>query len=221
MILLNFFLSLQIIITLFIFLVDNLIYSVILLISILLNASVLLFMLKMDFLAFIFIIIYAGAIAILFLFIIMIRRNSILKKCVIFFGMLFVFLNQIFYFIYNRKLKVILLFDRSLQSVFDIDHNFINFSQNSYSFDNSSFLIAGLVLSVIMAETIMFTLNFNLTETNQAVEQEVGFLISYIYFLNAIIFISIAILLLFLKIQINLLVINIVYYILNLKKLIN
>jgi NADH-quinone oxidoreductase subunit J len=201
MILLNFFLSLQIIITLFIFLVDNLIYSVVLLISILLNASVLLFMLKMDFLAFIFIIIYAGAIAILFLFIIMIRRNSILKKCVIFFGMLFVFLNQIFYFIYDRKLKVIFFFDRSLHSFFDINHDFINFSQNSYSFDNSSFLIAGLVLSVIMAETIMLTLNFNLTKTNQMVEQGVGFLISYIYFLNAIIFISIAILLLFLGID--------------------
>jgi NADH:ubiquinone oxidoreductase subunit 6 (subunit J) len=125
MILLNVFLSLQIIITLFIFLVDNLIYSVILLISILLNASVLLFMLKMDFLAFIFIIIYAGAIAILFLFIIMIRRNSILKKCIIFFGMLFMFLNQIFYLIYNRKAKVILIFDHSLHSVFDINHDFI------------------------------------------------------------------------------------------------
>ena len=201
MILLNFFLSLQIIITLFIFLVDNLIYSVVLLVSIFLNASVLLFMLKMDFLAFIFIIIYAGAIAILFLFIIMIRPSYILKKCVIFFGILFVFLNQIFYFIYDRKLKVIFFFDRSLQSVFDINHDFINFSQNSYSFDNSSFLIAGLVLSVIMAETIMLTLNFNLTKTNQIVEQEVGFLISYIYFLNAIIFISIAILLLFLGID--------------------
>ena len=158
-------------------------------------------MLKMDFLAFIFIIIYAGAIAILFLFIIMIRRNSILKKCVIFFGMLFMFLNQMFYSIYIRKAKVSLLFDRSLQSVFDINYNFINFFQGSYSFDHSTFLIAGLVLSVIMAETIMFTLNFNLTETNQTVEQEVGFLISYIYFLNAIIFISIAILLLFLKIH--------------------
>ena len=201
MILLNFFLSLQIIITLFIFLVDNLIYSVVLLISIFLNASVLLFMLKMDFLAFIFIIIYAGAIAILFLFIIMIRPSSILKKCVIFFGILFIFLNQIFYFIYDRKVKVIFFFDRSLHSFLDINHDFINFSQNSYSFDNSSFLIAGLVLSVIMAETIMLTLNFNLTKTNQMVEQEVGFLISYIYFLNAIIFISIAILLLFLGID--------------------
>ena len=201
MILLNFFLSLQIIITLFIFLVDNLIYSVVLLVSIFLNASVLLFMLKMDFLAFIFIIIYAGAIAILFLFIIMIRPSSILKKCVIFFGILFIFLNQIFYFIYDRKAKVTFFFDRNLHSFFDINHNFINLSQNSYSFDNSSFLIAGLVLSVIMAETIMLTLNFNLTKTNQMVEQEVGFLISYIYFLNAIIFISIAILLLFLGID--------------------
>jgi NADH-quinone oxidoreductase subunit J len=201
MILLNLFLSLQIIITLFIFLVDNLIYSVVLLVSIFLNASVLLFMLKMDFLAFIFIIIYAGAIAILFLFIITIRPSSILKKCVVFFGILIVFLNQIFYFIYDRKLKVIFFFDRSLHSFFDINHDFINFSQNSYSFDNSSFLIAGLVLSVIMAETIMLTLNFNLTKTNQIVEQEVGFLISYIYFLNAIIFISIAILLLFLGID--------------------
>ena len=52
-----------------------------------------------------------------------------------------------------------------------------------------------------MAETIILTLNFNLTKTNQMVEQEVGFLISYIYFLNAIIFISIAILLLFLGID--------------------
>ena len=86
-------------------------------------------------------------------------------------------------------------------SFFNINPNFINFSQNSYSFDSSSFLIAGLVLSVIMAETIMLTLNFNLTRTNQIVEQEVGFLISYIYFLNAIIFISIAILLLFLGID--------------------
>jgi len=57
--------------------------------------------------------------------------------------------------------------------------------------------------------------------SNQTIKTQTGFLISYIYFLNVIIFISIAILLLFLKIQINLLVINIVYYILNLKKLIN
>ena len=62
---------------------------------------------------------------------------------------------------------------------------------------------------------------FNLTETNQIIEKRLKFFISCIYFLNVIIFISIAILLLFLKIQINLLVINIVFYLLNLKKLIN
>ena len=113
MILLNFFLSLQIILTLFIFLVDNLIYSVVLLVSIFLNASVLLFMLKMDFLAFIFIIIYAGAIAILFLFVIMMINiknlpiNSVLKKYIIFFGIVFIFLNQIFYFIYSQKVEII------------------------------------------------------------------------------------------------------------------
>ena len=177
MILLNFFLSLQIIITLFIFLVDNLIYSVVLLISIFLNASVLLFMLKMDFLAFIFIIIYAGAIAILFLFVIMMINiknlpvNSILKKYIIFFGIAFIFLNQIFYFIYSQKREII-FFDLNLYNFFDINHNLINFSQLLYSFNNFSFLIAGLILLVAMVGTIMLTLNFNLTETNQIVEKQ-------------------------------------------------
>jgi len=76
---LTFLLSLLGVISSSIFIVDNLMYSVLLLILTFINSSFILFLIEADFLAFIFIIIYVGAIAILFLFVIFVLLLSIHK----------------------------------------------------------------------------------------------------------------------------------------------
>lgn len=103
---LTFLLSLLGVISSSIFIVDNLMYSVLLLILTFINSSFILFLIEADFLAFIFIIIYVGAIAILFLFVIMMinikasenTSSKAFKLFIILCGCCGLFLNQASFF---------------------------------------------------------------------------------------------------------------------------
>jgi NADH-quinone oxidoreductase subunit J len=157
-----------ILICLFVFIVDNPVHSVLLLILAFFNAAIILFLIRVEFLAIIFIIIYVGAIAILFLFVVMMLNVKI-----------FIFdLTQYYLFLF------LFLFTFSLQIflfIIDIFHNLSNYEgvyvnipnflfdnltainilgQVLYNYYTSCFLLAGLVLLVAMIGAISLTLNF-------------------------------------------------------------
>ena len=142
----------------------NPIHSVFALIGLFINSSALLFTLQSDFLAIILLVVYVGAIAILFLFVIMmlhlnlaLLHENLLRYLPIGCILGFLFLINSFYigdiFIDNQFNPF---------SDFLINNNQINsihiFSNNLYSTYSVYFLISSLILFVAMVGAIVITL---------------------------------------------------------------
>jgi NADH-quinone oxidoreductase subunit J len=157
-----------------VFLADNTVHSVLFLILAFFNSSILLFVLNIEFLGVIFIIIYVGAIAVLFLFIIMMLSNKIFSLnfklyYILYFFFAYCFFKSVFYI-----LKETFLFSKeenmySLLPLFLIDNlNILNIQgQMLFNYHNSSFLLAGFVLLVGIVGSIVLSLNFNNKYENQ------------------------------------------------------
>lgn len=155
----------------FVILAVNPVYSVIFLVLTFLFSAGLLFLLQLDFIALTFIIVYVGAIAILFLFVVMMlnikitnRSSNIFKYfplgsffAIIFLGGLF---NKIVGFfiipIKNEYLQPIFWFLN-----FDKISNLLVLGNVLYTHFFIFFLIAGLILLVSMLGAIVLTLEFN------------------------------------------------------------
>ena len=166
---LNGLISLSLIfICIFVFIVDNPVHSVLLLILAFFNAAIILFLLRVEFLAIIFIIIYVGAIAILFLFVVMMLNVKIfildltqyylflIVFLLTFSLQVFLFVSDIFYNLtnYEGMYSIIPTF------LFDDLSNINILGQVLYNYYTPCFLLSGLVLLVAMIGAISLTLNF-------------------------------------------------------------
>lgn len=149
-------------------------------------SGVILFLFNSEFLGVTFIIIYVGAIAVLFLFIIMmlnVKRNmsSLNLKQFVFltisvFGALF-----IAFAIFSEDILLfttkILSFKQNLDSrylakeindlSFDTLGNITILGQSLFNYYSTAFLLAGLVLLVALVGAVALTLNFNTHKKNQ------------------------------------------------------
>jgi NADH-quinone oxidoreductase subunit J len=145
------------------FIVSNPVHSVLFMIFGFCNGSVLLFFLGVEFLSLIFVIIYVGAIAILFLFVIMmldIKHNKMLVNSNDYY---------LFFFIYFYLFSFILIFlkinfffnEEIFFFLYDSNNEIKNIGQSIYNFYNLNFLIAGLILLISIVGPISLTLNFN------------------------------------------------------------
>ena len=151
------------------------VFSLLFLVSCFLNSSLLLFFLECEFLALLFVIIYVGAIAVLFLFVIMMLESKAidLSKNVIKYvpmGSFFILLLLIPIFdLINFE------FDNSYMNSF-----YVNYYQNWYDLINSitdvevygkvlyshyvvHFLVAGFILLLVLICVVYLTNNFNKT----------------------------------------------------------
>lgn len=172
MVKLTLLLSLLSIFSFSIFIVDNLIHSVFLLILLFLTSSFILFLMQVDFLGFAFIIIYVGAIAVLFLFVIMMiniknienTKAKSFKLFILICCCCGIFFNQWSFFFYHSNL---LYWDLNISRLFDSFDNIFLISKLLYSFYNFSFLIAGLILLVAMLGAILLTMNFKPNSLSQ------------------------------------------------------
>ena len=145
----------------------NPVHSVLFLILAFLNAGFILLLFKIEFIALLFIIIYVGAIAILFLFIVMmlnikkevftVRINNLLLACltacffVVFLS--FDFVSFDFLNVFNYESFFQLLY---VDSFSDIN----TFGQSLYNYYLSLVLIGGFILLVSMIGAIVLTLEF-------------------------------------------------------------
>jgi len=151
----------------------NPIHSVFFLIIVFLHISFLLLLLHVEFLAFLIFIVYLGAIAVLFLFVIMMfnihileTRDNIIRYIPLVIS-IFLIILEISYITNWIEFKWSLL---SFQDFFYIHKNWYNFLYSKdnivvisiiYNYYLYNFIIASLILLVAMIGAIMLTLNLN------------------------------------------------------------
>jgi len=152
----------------FVFISDNPVHSVLFLILAFCNASSILFIFNVDFLGVLFIIIYVGAIAVLFLFVVMMLNVKIFSfDLTQYYSLLFLFVSLFFIQIFSTVSKIFIQFEnQNIYSdipffLFDSLSNLNILGQILYNYYTSSFLIAGLVLLVAMIGSIALTLTFS------------------------------------------------------------
>jgi NADH-quinone oxidoreductase subunit J len=166
----------------FVLISENPVHSVLFLILTFCNAAAILLLLNVEFLGLIFIIVYVGAIAVLFLFVVMMLNvkiyslKSYSQKPFIFLagficiGQIFLLLEKTFSnsntLTTDDSLSVVAFLD-SLSSI-DV------LGQALYNNYIICFLIAGLVLLVAMIGAIVLTLNFSSQRKNELVFRQLS-----------------------------------------------
>jgi len=174
---------------LFIFITRNPVHSVLFLILAFFTSSILLFILDIEFLGIIFIIIYVGAIAVLFLFVVMMLDNKTVdfnyqNYYVVYFLIGSIFLVQTSSTLFETFKQVN---DKSVYlqlSMFLTDNlNNLNLlGQVLFNYYSSCFLLAGLVLLVAMIGAIVLSLNFNSTGNIQLIYRQLSRSDNFFYF---------------------------------------
>ncbi len=156
------FLSILIISYFFVFFSENTVHSVLYLILAFCSASGILILIKAEFLALLFLIIYVGAIAVLFLFVIMMLNVKKIRSSVFFYIIFFISLFVLipFYNVLAESFGGFSIDSSSFFNAFDIKGNISNFGQILYNYYLICFLLAGILLLVAMVGAIILTLNF-------------------------------------------------------------
>ncbi len=167
----------------------NPIESVLFLILAFCNTAAILFIFNVEFLGLLFIIIYVGAVAVLFLFIIMMlniknQENSVLNSMSIkniydkikYFILSF-FVLMLFLFLQNSfSQDTFLFFDKNFDfiAIFDTLNNIDVIGQVLYNYFIVCFLLAGLVLLIALIGAIVLTLRFNSDKKSQLVSRQLS-----------------------------------------------
>lgn len=170
-----FFITLMIISSLFVLISQNPVHSVLFLILTFCNAAGILFLFNAEFLGLVFIIIYVGAIAVLFLFVVMMLNVKIYSTNILFYAPFialggFILLLQIFLILEKA-------FSNSIFWTTNLPYNFEGYldnlgsidvlGQSLYNYYLLCFLLAGLILLVAMIGAIVLTLNFSSHRKNE------------------------------------------------------
>ena len=165
----------------------NPVESVLFLILAFCNAGAILILFNIEFLGLIFIIVYVGAIAVLFLFVIMMLNVKIYENVLfelltknnhsiifIFFLVYFIF---IILFTYIKSIFYSnVLVQNNFISKFSVDNlnNIDVLGQILYNYYLSCFLLAGLILLVSLIGAVVLTLRFNNVQKNQLTNRQLS-----------------------------------------------
>lgn len=167
--------------------------SVLFLILTFCNAAAILFLLNVEFLGLIFIIIYVGAIAVLFLFVIMMLNvkteeqnifsskdadlQKTLTKFIIFNIFLILSASSVYLFLGNVFLEnELYIFQGLYNNIFNFDslNNIDILGQVLYNYFLVCFLLAGLILLIALIGAIVLTLRFNTFQKKQHVFRQLS-----------------------------------------------
>jgi len=160
----------------------NPVESVLFLILCFCNAAASLFLFNAEFLGLIFIIIYVGAIAVLFLFVIMMLNLKSQKEEDNLLQMLFVifvsFLAVLSTFLIGNIFKTNsfsgLISQIDLNFLTDNLNNIDIFGQILFNYYMSCFLLAGFILLIALVGSIVLTLRFSNTDDGQIVNKQLS-----------------------------------------------
>jgi len=179
------FASITVLASLMVITVVNPVHSVLFLVLVFLGAAGMLFVLQLEFIPLTFIIVYVGAIAILFLFVVMMLDIKVTSKANDFFkyipiggliGTLFIFevlqaLNGSFAIPTNIASTTSF---PSWMAAVDKITNIESLGQLLYTYYFIYFLIAGMILLVAMVGAIVLTLQFNKSVKNQLIFRQLS-----------------------------------------------
>jgi NADH-quinone oxidoreductase subunit J len=160
--------------------VQNSIYSVLFLVLSFISSACILFLLKCEFLSLVFILIYVGAIAVLFLFVVMmldLKTSNVKKDSLKYFPFGFVigsvFLSEIILVVGD-------IFKKNSYNSFLLDNTYVNWYDKLDSFTEIQaigqvvytqyvlqFLIAGNVLLLATVAAVVLTINTNVTHSDK------------------------------------------------------
>ena len=147
----------------------NPIFSILFLILIFCLSSFVLILSGVDFIGLLFIIIYVGAIAVLFLFVVMMldlkvelyTKGEIQKLCVFFIIFFSFFFFCLYFFdtfsIFDPFFNFSFTYLKLVDSLYNIDV----FGQSLYNYFTLCFLVSGFILLVAMLGAIVLTLNYS------------------------------------------------------------
>lgn len=183
--------------SIFVLISKNPVHSVLFLILCFCNSAIILFVLNTEFLGLIFIIVYVGAIAILFLFVVMMLNVKVLSSenfnlfipllysgagILMFKG--FVYLDEIF----PSKDVLVSSLDVTFTHYVDSLNNIDVLGQSLYNYYLSCFLLAGLILLVAMIGAIILTLNFSSQRKNEMPLRQLSRSDNFLTFFSLIVF---------------------------------
>ena len=165
----NYFIILQVFTSTFIYFSVNPIHSILLLILLFFESSIVLALLNLEFISILFILIYVGAIAILFLFVVMMLQLKLNDLEVLFFlpfSIAFNFLFLIFLFGYYQPYKYSFLYNNvNVFACFEIVEESFNeifiIGQFLYNYSAICFLLAGIILLIALLGSIVLSLEYN------------------------------------------------------------
>lgn len=161
---------------------QNPVHSVFFLVLAFLISAIFLFLCEVEFVSLLFILVYVGAIAVLFLFVVMMLEIKVTKSENEFFVIapLGIFLGLIFFF------EIFLSLDESFAPFFPSTDIYVNWLSSLDSLNNLEvlgqllytyyffyFLIAGIILLVAMIGAIVLTLNFKQKAKHQFVFKQI------------------------------------------------
>ena len=159
----------------------NPIHSILFLILVFFNVSALLIMLDVEFLGIIFLVVYVGAIAVLFLFVVMmlnIRISEISEEFLSYFPISAIIALIFFIEIYCLFLNNLSLFPFQLSLSWLYSMNAINnievLGEVMYTYYFHLFLIASIILLVAMIGSIVLTLHHKLDVKRQNIFDQVS-----------------------------------------------
>lgn len=164
----------------------NPIESVLFLILTFCNAAAILFIFNAEFLGLTFIIIYVGAIAVLFLFVIMMlnikntdglahKYNVMLVLADFSLAYFFVFLAfLVTKKVFSQQENFLLVHENNLLTLIDSLNNIDILGQFLYNYYLVCFLLAGLILLIALVGSIVLTLRFDSSQKNQLASRQLA-----------------------------------------------
>jgi NADH-quinone oxidoreductase subunit J len=165
----NYFIFLQVFTSTFIYFSVNPIHSILLLILLFFESSIVLALLNLEFISILFILIYVGAIAILFLFVVMMLQLKLNDLEILFFlpsCIAFNFLFIIYLFLPYHPYTYNFLYHTFYEfACFDTVEESFNeifiIGQFLYNYSAICFLLAGIVLLLALLGSIVLSLEYN------------------------------------------------------------
>lgn len=161
----------------FIFFSNNPIHSILLLILLFFEIAVVLSLIKLEFISLLFILIYVGAIAVLFLFVVMMLRVKLNDLEILTILPISLALNVCLYISFLSEFQPFTYYSNAFYSngficFINIEENIteiFTLGQVLYNYYIICFLIAGLILLLALVGAIVLSLDFNKSRLNSVV----------------------------------------------------
>lgn len=177
-----YFFHLQVFTATFIFFASNPIHSILLLVLLFCESAIVLSIFQLEFISLLFILVYVGAIAVLFLFVVMMLRIKLSDTTILFFLPLNFILN-FFCFFYIFYIYQPFIFSSDLFyyckniSFLNIEEKIIEIfiiGQILYNYYLNTLLLAGFILLLALIGAVILSLDFNKTVLNRVDPIDLG-----------------------------------------------